>query len=137
MQDYDPKLKSKLSSMARLVVTPWSALKSVKRLNVQLAICYIALSFVKAANSNQLSQFKIRNQKSFLKRILAVLLFFRRQNDDQDLAEKAAALDAPLSVLNEQLAALREAKKEQQSEVDILKLTDEISNFQSIFCHLF
>ena len=55
----------------------------------------------------------------------------------QDLAEQAAALDAPLSVLNEQLAALREAKQEQQSDVDILKLTDEISELSEHLCHLF
>jgi superfamily I DNA and/or RNA helicase len=43
------------------------------------------------------------------------------------LQERAAALDAPVSILNDQLAALREAKQQQKSDVNVLKLTDEIS----------
>ena len=129
LQDYDPKLKSKLSSMA--TARSNALVRSQKLEDIECAIGDL-LYRIKFRESGKFQSAEgvqsTKPRQSFFKRILALLLFFKRQNDnDQDLAEQAAALDAPLSVLNEQLAALREAKKEQQSDVDILKLTDEIS----------
>jgi very-short-patch-repair endonuclease len=129
LQDYDPKLKSKLSSMA--TARSNALIRTQKLEDIEFAIGDL-LYRIKFRESGkfQSSEELPRKQprKSFIKRILALLLFFKRQNENElDLAEKAAALDAPLSILNEHLAALRMAKQEQQSDVDILKLTDEIS----------
>ena len=62
------------------------------------------------------------------------MFFKKREEQELDLAERAAALDAPLSILKAQLEALRGHKHEQKSDLDILKLSDEISELAE---HLF
>ena len=66
---------------------------------------------------------------SFIRRLLQILAVFgRRKPEEAKLAELAAALDAPLSTLNEHLEKLRFEKKSHTSDVDIIKLTDEIAD---------
>ncbi len=129
LQDYDPKLKSKLSSMATARSNALIRSHKLEEIECAIADLLYRIKFRESGKFQSAEGVRLTQpKKSFLKRILTLLLFFKRHHEDgQDLAEQAAALDAPLSILNEQLAALREAKQEQKSDVNILKLTDEIS----------
>jgi len=129
LQDYDPKLKSKLSSMATARSNALIRTQKLEDIECAIGDLLYRIKFRESGKFQSSEKPPLKHpRKAFIKRILALLLFFKRRNENEpDLAEQAAALDAPLSVLYEQLAALREAKKEQNSDVDILKLTDEIS----------
>ena len=129
LQDYDPKLKSKLSSMATARSNALIRTQKLEDIECAIGDLLYRIKFRESGKFQSSGELPRKQpRKSFIKRFLALLLFFKRQNENEpDLAEQAAALDAPLSVLYEQLAALREAKKEQNSDVDILQLTDEIS----------
>ena len=129
LQDYDPKLKSKLSSMATARSNALIRTQKLEDIECAIGDLLYRIKFRESGKFQSSGELPRKQpRKSFIKRFLALLLFFKRQNENEpDLAEQAAALDAPLSVLYEQLSALREAKKEQNSDVDILQLTDEIS----------
>ena len=129
LQDYDPKLKSKLSSMATARSNALIQTQKLEDIECAIGDLLYRIKFRESGKFQSSGELPRKQpRKSFIKRFLAFLLFFKRQNENEpDLAEQAAALDAPLSVLHEQLSALREAKKEQNSDVDILQLTDEIS----------
>ena len=129
LQDYDPKLKSKLSSMATARSNALIRSKKLEEIECAIADLLYRIKFRENGKFQSTEDVSLTQpKKAFLKWILTLLLFFKRHDKEgQDLAERAAALDAPVSILNEQLAALREAKQEQKSDVNVLKLTDEIS----------
>lgn len=129
LQDYDPKLKSKLSSMATARSTALIRLKKLQDIECAIGDLLYRIKFRESGKFQSADDMpRGKSRPSLLRPILALILFFKRQREDkQDLTEQAAALDAPLSILNSQLAALREAKQEQKSDIDILKLTEEIS----------
>ena len=136
LQDYDPKLKSKLSSMAMARSNAVVNLEKLEETECAIADLLYRIKFRESGKFQSAEDAPIsKPQKSPIERIISLFLFFKtREEHELDLAERAAALDAPLSILKAQLEALRGHKHEQKSDLDILKLSDEISELVE---HLF
>lgn len=126
-QDFDPKLKSKLSTIATARSNALLRAGKLEGIECDIADLLYRIKFRESGKYQAAQKINdCQSKQPFLKRLLVFLLFFNRKKA-LDLAERAAAVDAPLSVLNEQLEALREQKKKQKPNIDILMLTEEIS----------
>lgn len=136
LQDYDPKLKSKLSSMAMARSKAVVNLEKLEQTECAIADLLYRIKFRESGKFQSAEDAPISTpQKSLIERIISLFLFFKKREEQElDLAKRAAALDAPLSILKAQLEALRGYKHEQKSDLDILKLSDEISELAE---HLF
>ena len=127
--DYDAKLKSKLSAMATVRSNAIVRAEKFAKIECDIADLLYRIKF-RESGKFQLEEVApdLTSQQSLLRRILSFFLFLKSKHEDnQDLVDKASAIDAPLSILNAQLGALRDEKKQQDSDVDILKITDEIA----------
>ena len=129
-QDFDPKLKSKLSTMATARSNALIKKERLESIECEIADLLYRIKFRETGKYQSVGAPHQNYEKhSFIRRLLQILAVFgRRKPEEAKLAELAAALDAPLSTLNEHLEKLRFEKKSHTSDVDIIKLTDEIAN---------
>ena len=129
-QDFDPKLKSKLSTMATARSNALIKKERLDTIECEIAELLYRIKF-RETGKYQSSETSYQNYKkqSFITKLLKKLVVFgRRKLEEPKLAELAAALDAPLGTLNEHLENLRLEKNKHTSDTDIIKLTDEIAD---------
>ncbi|MDC3324342.1 AAA domain-containing protein [Planktomarina temperata] len=128
-EDFDPKLKSKLSTMA--ATRSNAIIKQDKTENIECDIADL-LYRIKFRESGKYqsahpAEKSARERTFFIEFLTRLIFFWRNKTQEPELADKASEIDAPLSVLNDYLKKLRDEKDNYDNKIDILQLTDEIS----------
>jgi len=127
--DFDPKLKSKLATMATSRSKAIVKQDKLENIECDIADLLYRIKFRESGKyQSEESVEDIANKKTSLTELLARLVFFwRKKVEEPGLAVRASEIDAPLSVLNDYLTQLRNEKANYDNKIDILQLTDEIS----------
>ena len=127
--DFDPKLRSKLATMATTRSKALVKQDKLENIECDIADLLYRIKFRESGKYQSAEPLEDKaKKKTSLIELLARLIFFWRQKiQEPGLAERASEIDAPLSVLNDYLTQLRNEKANYDDKIDILQLTDEIS----------
>lgn len=127
--DFDPKLKSKLTTMATTRSKALVKQDKLENIEGDIADLLYRIKFRESGKyqSVEPAEDKTKKKTKFIKLLARLIFFWRQKMQEPGLAEKASEIDAPLSILNDYLSHLRNEKANYDDKIDILQLTDEIS----------
>jgi very-short-patch-repair endonuclease len=128
-EDFDPQLKSKLSTMATTRSKAIIRQDKLENIECDIADLLYRIKFRESGKYQSADPVEstAKERKSLIELLTRLIFFWRKKMQEPELADKASEIDAPLSVLNDYLKQLRNEKESYENKADILKLTDEIS----------